>query len=128
MIHSSALGGKPSVSSRLLNFLEGSETSINAELPFQRIEDDFDRLIQRENLRIVRFVWIRELDLALVVLNNRRIISQSLSAYSSLHAASDDDLAAYTISTSGIHWPNIDIDLSLRGLLMDEVVRSITVV
>lgn len=127
MIHSSALGGKPSVSNRLLNLLEESETSVNDDSPFQRVEDDFDRLIQRENLRIVRFVWIRELDLALIVLNNRRIISQSLSAYSSLYAASDDDLAAYTISASGIHWPNIDTDLSLRGLLMDEVVRSIAV-
>ena len=117
-------GDKPLVSSRLQNFLEQRKGD---DVPVYRAEDEFDRLIQRENLRVVRFVWIRELDLALFVLNNRRIISQTLSAYDALFSASDADLGAYTVSLSGIHWPTLDADLSLRGLLMNEVIRVVTV-
>ncbi len=119
-------GGKPLVSSRLLDLLEESESDDN--LTINRAQDEFDRLIERENLCIVRFVWIRELDLALFVLNNRRIISQSLSTYSSLNTASDDELTGYVTSASGIHWPKLDTDLSLRGLLMTEVVKAVAMV
>lgn len=121
-------GDKPLVSSRLQNFLKQSDDQPNDDSPVYRAEDELDRLIQGENLRVVRFVWIRELDLALFVLNNRRIISQALSAYNTLALASDNDLATYTVSLSGIHWPTLDTDLSLRGLLMNEVVRAVTVV
>ncbi len=121
-------GNKPLVSSRLQNFLKQTDNQPNDDLPVYRAEDEFDRLIQRENLLVVRFVWIRELDLALFVLNNRRIISQALSAYDALSSASDADLGAYTVSLSGIHWPILDTDLSLRGLLMNEVVRAVTIV
>lgn len=107
--------------------LDESEPATNDKLAVHRVEDEFDRLIQRENLRIIRFVWIRELDLALFVLNNRRIVSQTLSAYRELNTASDEDLGAYNLSESGIHWPALDADLSLRGLLMTEIVKAIAV-
>ncbi|HEX9955721.1 MAG TPA: DUF2442 domain-containing protein [Fibrella sp.] len=128
MKHSSTPGGKPSVSSRLSAIIEQNENNSSDDLPVYRVEDEFDRLIQRENLRISRFVSIRELDLVLIVLNTRRVISQPLSAYNSLALASDDELATYTLSESGIHWPSLDTDLSLRGLLMSEVVKTVAIV
>ena len=108
------------MSNRLDNLLNTID-----EEPIELITDEFDGLIKREDLRISKFVWVRDLDLALLVLNNRRVISQTLSAYPSLAEASDDALADYTISASGIHWPALDADLSLRGLLMSEVVKGI---
>ena len=118
MTHSLTPGGKPSVSNRLQNFLNAADDE-----PMELIIDEFDGLIKRENLQISHFVWVRDLDLALLILNNRRVISQMLSAYPILAEASDEALANYTISASGIHWPTIDADLSLRGLLMSEVIK-----
>lgn len=120
MTHSLTPGGKPSVSSRLTDYLNDTD-----DQPVDLIEDEFDALIERENLRISRFVWVRELDLALLILTNRRIISQTLSDYSVLATAPDNALMGYTISDSGIHWPALDADLSLRGLLMSEVVKRL---
>lgn len=120
MTHSLTPGGKPSVSSRLNDFLNTADDE-----PIELIVDEFDGLIKRENLRISHFVWVRDLDLALLVLNNRRVISQPLSAYPALAQAPDEALTDYIISASGIHWPALDADLSLRGLLMSEVVKGI---
>ena len=118
MTQSLTPGGKTSVSNRLQNLLNVADDE-----PLELIVDEFDGLIKRENLQISHFVWLRDLDLALLILNNRRVISQMLSAYPILAEASDEALANYTISASGIHWPAIDADLSLRGLLMSEVIK-----
>ena len=112
-------GGKPSVSNRLTDYLNQPDADSD-----ELIEDAFDVLIHQEQVRISRCIVVRELDLLLFVLNNRWVISQTLSAYPLLDNASDDALTAYTTSASGIHWPEIDADLSLRGLLMGEVVRQ----
>ncbi len=45
-------------------------------------------------------------------------------AYPLLANASDEALAQYAVSKSGIHWPELDADLSLRGLLMSELVKG----
>lgn len=119
MIHSFKPGGKPSVSNRLANYLNGTDNE-----PMEIVDDEFDALINREQLRISRFVWVRELDLVLLILNDRRVISHSLSAYPLLAGASDEALAQYTVSESGIHWPELDADLSLRGLLMSEMIKG----
>lgn len=108
------------MSSRLNNLLNTPD-----DQSIELITDEFDGLINRENLRISHFTWVRDLDLALLILNNRRVISQPLSAYPVLAEASDEALADYTMSVSGIHWPGLDADLSLRGLLMSEVVKGI---
>ena len=111
-------GGKPLVSNRLTDYLQQPDVDSD-----ELSEDEFDVLIHQQQVRISRFVAVRELDLLLFVLSNRRVISQTLSVYPALHHASDDALAIYTTSPSGIHWPEIDADLSIRGLLMSEVVR-----
>lgn len=118
MIPSSGPGGKPSVSSRVENYLNADD-----DTPIYIADDEFDKLIQQEQLRISRFIPIRELDLVLVVLSNSRVISQNLSAFPMLMQAQDAALSDYVITDSGIHWPSIDADLSLRGLLMDETLK-----
>jgi hypothetical protein len=119
MTQSSKHGVVPSVSNRLAAFLQDEDDAV-----FTIQGDEFDRLIARENLRIGKFAFFRDLDLMLVILTNRRIISRPLSAYSFLNIAGDDQLADYAISSSGIHWNSLDADLSLRGFLVEEAIQG----
>ena len=119
MERSSLPGAQPLVSSRLSDYLQ-----IDADEPVHLDGDEFDRLIAAEDLRINRFVFFRDLDLLLLILTNRRIISRRLSAYSFLQNASDQQLTDYVLSTNGIHWPALDADLSLRGFLLEEAVLN----
>ena len=112
-------GAQPLVSSCLANYLQtDADELIHVE------GDEFDRLMAAEGLCINRFVFFRDLDLLLLILTNRRIISRRLSAYSFLQNASDQQLADYVLSTNGIHWPALDADLSLRGFLLEEAVLN----
>ncbi len=88
-------------------------------------DDPVDELIAEEGLTIARFVHFRELDLFLLILSNRRVISRLLSEYSALGQASDAQLVNHTVTEAGIHWPAIDVDLSLRGFLQEEAMRSL---
>ena len=116
---SSLPGVPPSVSSRLTDSLQS-----NADEPVNSGGDEFDRLIAAERLRINRFVFFRDLDLLLLILTNRRIISRRLSDYSFMRSATDEQLTNYVVSANGIHWPALDADLSLRGFLMEEAVLN----
>jgi len=88
--------------------------------------DEIDTLISNQNLRISALAFFRNLDLMLVVLNNRTVLSRRLSAYTFLENASDEVVTNYELQFSGVHWPTLDADLSLRGLLMEEMIKSIT--
>lgn len=90
------------------------------------IGDEIDALISNQNLRISALAFFRNLDLMLVVLNNRTVLSRRLSAYPFLENTSDDILTNYQLQFSGVHWPALDADLSLRGLIMEEMIKSIT--
>lgn len=115
----SARGTQPLVSSRLAEFFQ---TDTNESVDFNG--DEFDRLMAAEGLRINRFVFFRDLDLLLLILSNRRIVSRQLSAYSFLQNAADQQLTDYVLSANGIHWPALDADLSLRGFLMEETLMN----
>ncbi|GAB3642080.1 DUF2442 domain-containing protein [Spirosoma arcticum] len=116
---SSLPGVPPSVSSRLTDLLRS-----NTDEPVNSGGDEFDRLIAAERLRINRFVFFRDLDLLLLILTNRRIISRRLSDYSFMRNATDEQLTNYVVSANGVHWPALDTDLSLRGFLMEEAVLN----
>ncbi|NIJ53400.1 DUF2442 domain-containing protein [Dyadobacter arcticus] len=85
--------------------------------------DDFDKIISSNNLRIKHFISFRDLDLAVFILNNRKIIQRPLSSYAILEKALEQELSHYHVSDSGIHWPDLDADISLRGLLIEETVK-----
>lgn len=86
--------------------------------------DEFDQLIEAEALRIGRFAFFRDMDVWLLVLTNRSIISRRLFDYVFLEQATDQQLQDYSLSATGIHWPSIDADLSLRGVLMEEALKT----
>lgn len=85
--------------------------------------DPFDRLIFEGGLRI-KTVWFdRDLDLIVVLLNNKKIIKQPLSNFKTLEKASLKQLLNFENDGIGIHWPEIDEDLSLRGFLKYELLK-----
>ncbi|SEI73076.1 Protein of unknown function [Dyadobacter sp. SG02] len=112
-------GITPSISKQLQTLLSeaGDDDVID-------IADDMDRMILDSGLQIRHFGFARDLDLALFILNDKRVITRPLSSFPFLEKAEDWDLDQYTISQSGIHWTILDADISLRGLLQEEEVLT----
>ena len=112
-------GKKPSISEEL-------QAQLNASDDDQAIEiaDELDRYIQTNGLQIRHFGFARDLDLAFFILNDKRIITITLSDFPFLKEADDYDLDQYRVSELGIHWYNLDIDMSLRGLLKEEKILT----
>src|SRR5687767_12131316 len=53
-----------------------------------------------------------------VDLEDGRTISAPLSWYPRLHHATRQERGRFAISSGGIHWPDLDEDISVRGLLL----------
>lgn len=85
--------------------------------------DAVEKIIYDDGLRIVAIDLHQELDMLLVILNTSAILRQNISSFPNLKAASKDALNEYELIAdgTGIHWPSLDEDLSLKGLLQDEL-------
>lgn len=83
--------------------------------------DPLDRLIFEEGLRI-KAVWFDlDLDLIAVLLTSKKIIQRPISDFKNLRGASLEQLQNFENDGVGIHWPDLDEDLSLRGFLKYEI-------
>ena len=89
--------------------------------------DALENLIYQEGLRIEAIDIHPELDLFLVILNTKVILRQKISAYERLKNATEKELHVYefTGGGTGIHWPQVDEDLSLKGFLRDELLNIV---
>ena len=76
-----------------------------------------------EGLRIEALDFHPEQDMMLVILNTKVVLNQSLSAYLSLRNADKSQLQQYRLIAggTGVHWPVLDEDLSLKGFLQNEL-------
>ncbi|MEP6845123.1 MAG: DUF2442 domain-containing protein [Panacibacter sp.] len=85
--------------------------------------DAIERLIYEEGLRIEAIDFHPQLDVMLVVLNSKAVLRQRLSLYKSLAASTKEALMDYELISNGtgVHWPKLDEDLSLKGFLRDEL-------
>ncbi len=85
--------------------------------------DALESLIFEDGLRIDAINIHQELDLLLVILNTKAVLRHRLSDYPLLKAATTEQLLNYGLigSGTGIHWPDLDEDLSLKGFLRDEL-------
>ena len=85
--------------------------------------DAIEQLIYTEGLRIQAVDFHKDLDLMLVVLNTKAILQQKISSYLSMQNATIEQLLQYELTGNGtgIYWPAIDEDLSLKGFLKDEL-------
>lgn len=83
--------------------------------------DPIDRLIFEEGLKI-KTVWIeKDLDLMVLLLNNKKILQRTLSDFPALANARIEDLLNFKNDGYGVHWDSLDEDLSLRGFLKHEL-------
>lgn len=87
--------------------------------------DAIEQIIFDEGLRIETIDFHIELDLMLVVLNSKAILQQKISAYTTLKNATKQALENFSLISNGlgIHWNELDEDLSLKGFLQDELKR-----
>ncbi len=88
--------------------------------------DPIELLIFEKGLKIKGVHFYEEMDMMVVVLNNKKVITRHISASTRLAVASKSELHDYELPGRGaaIHWPSIDEDLSLKGLLQEELVRA----
>jgi Protein of unknown function (DUF2442) len=84
--------------------------------------DTLEAIIYNEGLSIHAIDFHQELDLMFIVLNTKAILHQNISSYHSLTNSSLEQLENYELigNGTGVHWPDIDEDLSLKGFLRDE--------
>ena len=89
--------------------------------------DAIEDLIFSEGLRIQALDFHPELDMMLVILNTNVVLNQNLSTYSSLKNAEKGLLLQYELigEGTGVHWPELDEDLSLKGFLQSELRRVV---
>lgn len=95
----------------------------NSENKFDAIEG----LIFSNNLRIKSLDIRPELNVMNITLNTGFIIRTSISSFPSLKKAPKAKLLNYKLigGGTGIHWPSLDEDLSLKSFLKDELLRIV---
>lgn len=87
----------------------------------KRASDPLDQLIFEEGLRIQQVWFDRNLDLIVVLLNNKKVLKRPLSDFKRLADAREEQLHNFENDGIGIHWPDVNEDLSLRGFLKHEL-------
>jgi hypothetical protein len=87
----------------------------------KRSTDPIDQLIFEGGLRIKKIWFDKDLDLIIVLLNNKKIIKRPLSDFDRLKNAQLEELENFENDGIGIHWPDLDEDLSLRGFIKYEL-------
>src|SRR5690554_6815960 len=121
-------GMKPTINKATKAYLKQLEANEKAGKPVEEYmhdPDTLDRLIKEKNLRIAGLNFYPELDLMLIVLSSKRIIQRKLSDFPRLKTATPQQLETYHISRYGVHWPEVNEDLSLKGFLQEELIALI---
>lgn len=92
-----------------------------------RSKDPLDILIFEKGLRIKSLLSDKELDLMVLVLTNGKIIKAKISGFSLLKNASQKQLENWVLIGGGIglHWEDLDEDLSLKGFIKVAAITSI---
>ncbi len=85
--------------------------------------DSLEAIIFNDGLSIKAINFHQDLDLMLIVLNTKAILRQKISTYPLLKKSTLGELKNYELigNGTGVHWPDVDEDLSLKGFLQDEI-------
>lgn len=88
--------------------------------------DTIERTILEQDIRIADMHPNKDLDLLLIVLNTRDVVRVPLSTYSLLTKASGKALENWELLGNGygVHWPDLDEHLSLKGFLRDAMMSE----
>lgn len=117
---------KPTISKKTQDYLASLEQKDPNQPDYYYGDmDAIDRLIYKDGLRIKAMHFHQDLDLMLIVLNNGSVLQRTLSFSQRLQQATPEQLSHYTFigEGTGIHWPEVDEDLSLRGFLEEELLQ-----
>ena len=89
--------------------------------------DSIEKIIFEHGVRIDAIDIHPELDVMLIILNTKAVLRQKLSSYKLLQNADKASLLKYEFigNGTGIHWPMLDEDLSLKGFLRDELLSMV---
>ncbi len=115
---------KPTISKKTQAYLASLDKKDPNQADYYYGEmDAIDRLIYKDGLRIKALHFHKDLDLLLIILNNGKVLQRTLSFSKRLHQATPEQLHHYEFigEGTGIHWPDVDEDLSLRGFLEEEL-------
>ena len=85
--------------------------------------DFLESIIYNDGLSIQNIDFHKDLDLMLIVLNSKAVLQQKISHYLLLITATTEQLNNFELISNGtgVHWPDLDEDLSLKGFLQDEI-------
>ena len=112
---------KPSISKETRAYLDSlAQRPDEPDYHYQSL-DAIDQLIYQGGLRIKHIYFDKELELMLVILNNRKVIKRAISDFKHLNKATAEQLENYENDGTGVHWPDVDEDLGLYGFLRDEI-------
>lgn len=117
---------KPSIHKKTQKYLaelNGKDEAVN----LYNSKDPIDILIYGKELRIKALHFHPDLDLMLIVLSNKKVLARNISSFQLLQKATINQLEAYELIGNGIgiHWPELDEDLSLKGFLIQELNRVV---
>jgi len=92
-----------------------------------RAKDPIDILINEKGLKIKSVVIDKDLDLMILLLTNGKIIKSAISIFARLKNANQNQLNEYRLISGGIgiHWEELDEDLSLKGFIKDAAISNI---
>ncbi len=90
--------------------------------------DTLEQLIYDEEIRIKEIDVHPDMDMLLIILNTGSVLQEKLSNYPTLKSASIATLRNYELigKGTGIHWPDLDEDLSLKGFLRNSIKNQVT--
>ena len=90
--------------------------------------DTLEQLIYTEGVRISAIDIHANMDILLIILNTGSVLKEKLSKYPLLVKATGKQILNYELTGNGtgIHWPDLDEDLSLKGFLRDTIKDQIT--
>lgn len=95
--------------------------TLDNQVENKRSTDPIDQLIFEGEPRIKKIWFDKDLDLIIVLLNNKKIIKRPLSDFERLPNAPIEELENFENDGIGIHWSDLDEDLSLRGFIKYEL-------
>jgi len=107
-----------------INRLEKEEKEGKVLPDYHANPDAIDQLIIENNLQIAGISYYPQIDLMLIVLNNKKVLKRNISEFKRLKSATLPELENHEISPMGVHWVALDEDLSLRGFLKHELAFS----
>ncbi len=85
--------------------------------------DSLEAIIFNDGLTIKVIYFHQDVDLMLIMLNTTAVLHQKISTYPLLKKSTLEQLKNYELigNGAGVHWLDIEEDLSLKGFLQDEI-------